>query len=135
VIQHDGTHAMTSTSPDSPTPDSAPGDNRVDTLQRRVEELEQALRDSRERDSQRRITLHRVRSPLTVVIGFAETLVSRGSVLPEDRLTDRLNRIIAAARRIDAMLDELGEQQDRHPVSVPVSDQPSQSSQSSEAPK
>jgi len=119
------------TQPDSLTSGSAHDDTRIDALQRRVEELERELRESHTRDSQRRVTLHRIRSPLTVVIGFAETLASQGTVMTEDRLTDRLNRIITAARRIDSMLDELGEQQDRCPVSAPNSGRPTQPSHSS----
>ena len=55
--------------------------------------------------------LHRIRSPLTAIIGFADVLsrnVERGATTPEV-LRDRLDRIKSAAQRIDALLDALGE--------------------------
>ena len=78
-------------------------------LERRIVELEQALVAYREQEAQRRVVLHQIRSPLTAVIGFAETLsaqVGAGTLEP-GRLKDRLIRIAQAARRVDALLDTL----------------------------
>lgn len=58
--------------------------------------------------------LHRARSPLTAVVGFAESLAARATAgtLTTERLVDRLGRIRVAAQRIEALLDELGEAMD-----------------------
>ena len=53
--------------------------------------------------------LHRLRSPVTAIIGFADTLtrsIDRGTATPEV-LRDRLARIRSAAEHIDALLDDL----------------------------
>ena len=57
----------------------------------------------------RSAVLHELKSPVTAIIGFSETLarqVTAGSAAPA-RLADRLGRIRAAAVRIDELLDEL----------------------------
>ena len=56
-----------------------------------------------------RAVLHRLRSPLTAIMGMAEVLTrsaERGTLTPE-RLVDRLAHIRAAADRINTLLNEL----------------------------
>ncbi len=81
-----------------------------EVLRARITELETALREVTEQASRRRVIIHRIRSPLTVIVGFAETLATRAAAgeISRERLHDRLVRINEAARKIDAMLDELG---------------------------
>lgn len=55
------------------------------------------------------VVLHQVRSPITAIIGFAETLArsaERGTLSPE-KLIDRLGRIRDSAMRINCLVDEL----------------------------
>ena len=56
-------------------------------------------------------TLHKLRSPVTAIIGFADLLnrnVERGTATPE-LLRERLARIRSAAEQVDALLDALAE--------------------------
>ena len=56
-----------------------------------------------------RTIIHQLRSPVTAIIGFADTLArsaERGT-LPSERLIDRLARIRTSAEQINALLDEL----------------------------
>ena len=62
-------------------------------------------------DERRRRLRHDLRTPLTIVQGFAE-LLDRGAVtLDEERRTEYLGRIAAAAREMKDILD--AEREDR----------------------
>jgi predicted transcriptional regulator len=52
---------------------------------------------------------HKVRGPLTVIIAYADTLIteSEAGAVPRDRLVQRLSRIRTAASRIALLMDEL----------------------------
>jgi signal transduction histidine kinase len=57
----------------------------------------------------RHVVLHELRSPVTAIIGLADTLTrsaERGA-LPQENLLERLQRIRTAAVRINSLLDEL----------------------------
>ena len=55
------------------------------------------------------VLLHKLRSPLTAIGGFTESLAlqSQRGTLTDERLIDRLGRIRVAAERIDQLLDDL----------------------------
>ena len=57
-------------------------------------------------DDERRRIRHDVRTPLTIVTGFAEVLAGDKPVSDEDR-RDYARRILAAGREIQALLDAL----------------------------
>lgn len=84
----------------------------IAALERRVAELEASLAEATEalqhRQRDRHVLLHRLRGPLTVIIGFADTLASRPDA-PRERTVERLERISQAARRMNDLLDELAE--------------------------
>jgi signal transduction histidine kinase len=57
-------------------------------------------------DDDRRRIRHDVRTPLTIVTGFAEVLAGERAVSDDDR-RDYARRILAAGQEIRAMLDAL----------------------------
>jgi signal transduction histidine kinase len=60
---------------------------------------------------------HKLRSPLTVIIAYADTLISESEsgIVPRDRLIERLGRMRTAAGRIAHLLDELDLAAERDP--------------------
>ena len=63
------------------------------------------------------VVIPQLRSPITAILGFTETLVrsaERGT-LPPEKLIDRLSRIRESALRINGLVDEL----DRLPEQAP----------------
>ena len=57
-------------------------------------------------DDERRRLRHDLRSPLTIVAGFAEVLASDRQISDELR-RDYAERILTAAKELRAMLDEM----------------------------
>jgi signal transduction histidine kinase len=57
-------------------------------------------------DEERRRLRHDLRSPLTIVAGFAEVLASDRQISDEAR-RDYAERILTAARELRAMLDDM----------------------------
>jgi signal transduction histidine kinase len=57
-------------------------------------------------DDERRRLRHDLRSPLTIVAGFAEVLASDRQISDEAR-RDYAERILSAAKELRAMLDEM----------------------------
>jgi signal transduction histidine kinase len=57
-------------------------------------------------DDERRRFRHDIRTPLTIVTGFAEVLAAERPVSDEDR-RDYARRILDAGREIQAMVDAL----------------------------
>lgn len=55
--------------------------------------------------------IHTAKSPLTAIIGFAESLArqAEAGTVTQERLVDRLGRIRQAAERVAVLLDEMGE--------------------------
>jgi signal transduction histidine kinase len=57
-------------------------------------------------DDERRRLRHDLRSPLTIVAGFAEVLASDRQISDENR-RDYAERILTAAKELRVMLDEM----------------------------
>ncbi|MFL6240245.1 MAG: PAS domain S-box protein [Actinomycetes bacterium] len=81
-------------------------------------QLEEALRTSEQANAELRradelkdhlltVTSHELRSPLTVIRGFAETLHRRYDSLPDADRRDALEAMARQARRLDALISDL----------------------------
>ena len=57
-------------------------------------------------EEERRKLRHDLRSPLTIVAGFAEVL-SSDRPIPDDKRREYADRILTAAKELRVMLDEL----------------------------
>ena len=57
-------------------------------------------------DEQLRKLVHDLRTPLTVVSGFAELLVRRGAELDQAQREEYLSRIVDGTREMRAILDD-----------------------------
>jgi signal transduction histidine kinase len=59
-------------------------------------------------DAEERLTrlVHDLRTPLTIVQGFAELLERGGDTVPDARRTEYLERIAQAVREMKTILDE-----------------------------
>ena len=58
-------------------------------------------------DDERLVALvHDLRTPLTIVQGFADLLARRGATLSDDERNDYVGRIAAAAGEMKAILDD-----------------------------
>jgi signal transduction histidine kinase len=68
-------------------------------------------------DPEERLTrlVHDLRTPLTIVQGFAELLERSGAAVDETRRAEYLERIANAAREMKEILDEEREQRLRSP--------------------
>lgn len=58
-----------------------------------------------EADEQLRTLVHALRTPLTIVEGFADALVRRGEDIPADERAEYVERIGDAAREMRDLLD------------------------------
>jgi signal transduction histidine kinase len=50
--------------------------------------------------------VHDLRTPLTIVQGFADLLARRGATLTDDQREEYVTRIVAAATEMKAILDD-----------------------------
>jgi signal transduction histidine kinase len=57
-------------------------------------------------EDERRRLRHDLRTPLTIVAGFAEVLTA-DKAIPDDKRRDYAERILTAAKELRTMLDEL----------------------------
>ncbi len=84
---------------------------REAALKSALEHEQQALRSSQQA-SQLRDTLitavsHQLRTPLTVILGLAETMANRGDTLPVEFHRDAANRIVGKARSLHDRVEDL----------------------------
>jgi len=100
------------TAGDGTVPDRA----RIAELETRIATLERELAASQERYTElrgqveERISLisHDLRGPLTLILGHAESLLSRTSAAPDnERLSQELGVIVSAARNLNKMLTQV----------------------------
>lgn len=103
--------------PSSPRVSPAVDNRQIETLQARVRELEQELRESQAESAELRrqwaswlaLISHDLRGPLTLVLGYAQNLLRRlpSPVKEDDRARRELESIISGARRVDKMIGQV----------------------------
>lgn len=80
--------------------------NRFDLERTRVEQLAE---DRKERTEAIADTVHDLRAPLSSVLACAELLADRRQDMPEDRLDDVVEVVLAESRRMKGLVDEVFE--------------------------
>jgi len=82
---------------------------KANELERELETANRALeKTNRARDTFLETAAHELKTPLTVLVGYAEILETQGDALPPAEKADFLRRICSEGARLSMLVDEIG---------------------------